>query len=125
MFGTLNEILLPLYRYIVTQCHCIVSDLPSLSLVAQELTAVSEKWQYIGEEFGVEQFSLDDISTKYSDNGDRLREVLRWQFQGCATTWKHIVDVLRTPRIGVPHLANNLEAKYCSCELAYSPVNAM
>ena len=96
-----------------------------MSLVAQELTAVSEKWQYIGEELGVEQYSLDDISTDHSDPGDCLREVLRQRFESCATTWKHIVTVLRTPRIGESHLADTLEAKYCSCELAYSSVNAM
>ena len=97
----------------------------SVSLVTQELTSVSEKWQYIGEELGVEQGSLDYISTLNSDPGDCLREVLSERFQSCATTWKHIVAVLRTPQIGKSHLADSLEAKYCSCELAYSSVNAM
>ena len=96
-----------------------------MSLVAQELTSVSEKWQDIGEELGVEQSSLRYISTNHSDPDDCLREVLSRRFQSCATTWKNIVDVLRTPRIGESHLADNLEAKYCSCELAYSSVNAM
>ena len=96
-----------------------------MSLVTQELTSVSGKWQYIGEELGVKQYSLRRISTKHSDPGDRLREVLSVRFQSCATTWKHIVTVLRTPHIGESHLADHLEAKYCSCELAYSSVNAM
>ena len=94
-----------------------------MSLVTQELTSVREKWQYIGKELGVEQSSLNYIHTKHSDPGDRLREVLRERFQSYATTWKHIVAVLRTPCIGESHLADNLEAK--SCELAYSSVNAM
>ena len=89
----------------------------TVSLVTQELTSVSEKWQYIGEELGVGQSSLRRISTRNSDPGDRLREVLRQWFQSCATMWKHIVAVLRTPHIGESHLADTLEAKYCSCEL--------
>ena len=89
-----------------------------MSLVTQELTAVSEKWQYIGEELGVEQDLLNEIHTDYVDPGDCLREVLRQQLQHCATTWKHIVASLRSPRIGESHLADNLEEKYCSCELA-------
>ena len=96
-----------------------------MSLVTQELTAVSEKWQYIGEELGVDQDILRIISTKHSDPGDCLRDVLRNWFQRCATTWKHIVAVLRTPRIGESLLADHLEAKYCSCELTYISVNAM
>ena len=96
-----------------------------MSLAAKELTSVSEKWQYIGEELGVDQSSRRRIRTNYSDPGDCLREVLRERFESCTSTWKHIVAVLRTPRIGESHLADNLEAKYCSCELAYSSVNAM
>ena len=96
-----------------------------MSLVTQELTTVREKWQYIGEELGVDQDSLDYIHTNYSDPGVRLREVLTEWFKSCATTWKHTVAVLRTPRIGESHLADTLEAKYCSCELGYSSVSAM
>ena len=96
-----------------------------MSLVTQELTAVREKWQDIGEELGVDQSSLDYIRTEYSDPGDCLSEVLKEWFQSCATTWKHIVAVLRTPRIGESHLADQLEAKYCSSELTYSSVNRL
>ena len=96
-----------------------------MSLATQELTSVSEKWQYIGEELGVKQYLLADIHTNYSDPGDCLRMVLREWFQSCATTWKHIVAVLRTPRIGESHLADQLEAKYCSSELTYSSVNRL
>ena len=96
-----------------------------MSLVTQELTSVCEKWQYIGEELGVEQDSLRRISTRHSVPGDCLVKVLSKRFERCATTWKHIGAVLRTPHIGESYLADNLEAKYCFCKLAYSSVNAM
>ena len=86
---------------------------------------MSEKWQYIGEELGVNQSLLADLHTDYSDPGDCLRKVLRKRLQSRATSWKHIVGALRTSRIGESHLADHLDAKYCSCELAYSSVNAM
>ena len=87
-----------------------------MSLVTQELTSVSEKWQYIGEELGVEQSLLRRISTNDSDPGNCLREVLSKWFESCVTTWKHIVAVLRTPCIGEFHLADHLEVKYCPSE---------
>ena len=96
-----------------------------LDLLVQELTTVCDKWQYIGEKLGVNQFSLRRISTNHSDSGDCLREVLRRWLQSCAATWKHIVAVLRTPHIGDSHLADHLEAKYCSCELTCSSVETM
>ena len=89
-----------------------------MSLVAKELTAVCEKWQYIGEELGVEQSSLRDIRIKHSDPGDCLREVLYNQLNRCSTTWGDIITVLRSPRIGEFQLADNLEAKYYPSELA-------
>ena len=86
-----------------------------MSLVTQELTAVCEKWQYIGEEVGVQQSSLRDIHTKHFDPGDCLREVLREQLRNCATTtWGDIIAVLRSPRIGNFQLAGNLESKILS-----------
>ena len=100
----------------VDQLYCFVSDLLSVSLVTQELTAVCEKWQYIGEELGVEQSLLRQISNKYPDTGDCLREVLSKQLGSYATSWKDIVAVLRTSRIGKSHLADHLEKKYCSSE---------
>ena len=96
-----------------------------MSLVTQELTAVRKKWQYIGKQLGVDQDSLRYISANHSDPGDRLKEVLSQRLQSYATTWKHIVAVLRTPRIGESHLADHLEVKYCPSELAYSSVNTL
>ena len=87
-----------------------------MSLVVQELTAVSEKWQYIGQELGVEQFSLTYINLIYSDPGYCLWRALSERFQHCTTSWKDIVAVLRTPRIGESHLADHLDVKYCSSE---------
>ena len=82
----------------------------------QELTAVSEKWQYIGEELGVQQFLLRHIRSNYSDPGDCLRDVLSERFKSCVTTWGDIIAVLRSPRIGEFQLADNLEAKYYPSE---------
>ena len=107
----------------MTHYYCFISDLLSVSLVTQELTAVCEKWQDIGEELGVEQSSLIHIRTKSSDSGDCLWKVLSKRFESCATTWKDIVAVLRTPRIGESHLADHLEVKYCSSKLTYSSVS--
>ena len=52
-----------------------------------------------------------------SDPSNCLREVLRAQFERCATTWGDIIAVLRSPRIGNFQLADNLEAKYYPSEL--------
>ena len=102
---------------VIDHYYCFVSDLLSVSLLAQELTAVSEKWQFIGEELGVQQSSLRRIRAKHPYPHDCLSEVLSEHFQSCTTTWKNIVAVLRTPRIGESHLADNLQVKYCSSEL--------
>ena len=88
-----------------------------LDLLVKELTAVCKKWQYIGEELGVEQSSLRRIRTNHSNPGNCLRKVLSERLRSCATSWKDIVVVLRTPHIGESYLADHLEEKYCSSEL--------
>ena len=102
---------------VIDHYYCFVSDLLSVSLVTQELTTVSEKWQDIGEELGVGQSSLSYYHSNYSDPGDCLRKVLSERFERCATSWKDIIAVLRTPHIGESHLADHLDVKYCSSEL--------
>ena len=101
---------------VIDHYYCFVSDLLSVSLVAKELTAVSVKWQNIGEELGLHQSSLRRIRAKHSDPDDCLRNVLSEQLVRCATSWKDIVAVLRTARIGESHQADHLEVKYCSSE---------
>ena len=93
-----------------------------MSLVTQELTAVCEKWQYIGEELGVQQYSLRQISTDYPDPGDCLKEVLRKRLRNCATTWGDIIAALRSPHIVDFQLADNLEAKYYPSELPLTKI---
>ena len=103
----------------MTHYYCFISELPSVSLVAQELTAVRQKWLDIGQELGVQQSSLRYIHTNYSDPGDCLWRVLSMWFESCATSWKDIVAVLRTLCIGESHLADQLEAKYCPSKLTW------
>ena len=107
------------YHYMYSDIYyCFVSDLLSVSLVTQELTSVGEKWEYIGEELGVEQSSLRYIHTKYSKPGDCLTEMLFERLKRCLiTTWGDVIAVLRSSHVGEFHLADYLEAKYYPSEL--------
>ena len=73
---------------------------------------VKHKWESIGDEL-IYTYNAD-IRYRYSDDGDRLREMLRKQLQGPYTTWRNIVDALRS--VGKSQLADQLEAKYCPSE---------
>ena len=93
------------------------ADLLSVSGVVKELSVVQKKWRTIGKELGLEKYVLDDIRARYSDPGNRLREVLSERVSHHATTWGDIVAVLRSPHVGQSQLADQLEAKYCPSEL--------
>ena len=86
-----------------------------LDLLTQELRPAQHKWKSIGEELRY-YFNADDILRQYSDDGDRLREMLSTQLQGPYITWRNIVDALRSPFVGQSQLADELEAKYCHSE---------
>ena len=97
------------------------ADLLSVSAVPgveQELRVVQKKWRRIGEELGVNKYSLDVIRANYSEPEIRLREVLNERVRSQATTWGDIIAVLRTPRVGQSQLADQMEEKYCPSEFA-------
>ena len=95
-----------------------------LDLLTQELTAVKHKWESIGRELHPFIFTSFHIRFQYSDDGDRLREMLRERQQDLnyTTTWRNIVDALRSHDIGQSRLADQLEAKYCPSEFTNNSI---
>ena len=87
-----------------------------LDLLVQELSAAKQKWEAIGRELGVDQDTLRNIRTKYSDPGDSLRAMLSKKLKRQCITWKHIITILRTLYVGESNLAYQLETKYCPSE---------
>ena len=86
-----------------------------LNLLAQELTGVKQNWFDVGKELGLNR-SLDDIREKKFEPNVCLRKMLMKQLEIYTTTWRNIVDALRSPHVGQSQLADQLEAKYCPSE---------
>ena len=88
-----------------------------LDLLTQDLSGVKQKWYEIGEELRF-SVTLDNIRIKYSDPDVCLKELLRKRLEKgrSVITWRNIVDALRSPDVGDPQLADQLEAKYCPSE---------
>ena len=101
-----------------------------LDLLTRELRPAQHKWRSIGDELPY-GYRADDIRRRYSDDGDRLREMLTTQLQFYITTWRNIVDALRSPNVAESQLSDQLEAKYCPSEftnnilLYFSEYNAV
>ena len=90
-------------------------DESDLDLLTQELRPAQHKWESIGNEFP-HYFYADGIRRQYYNDGDRLSKMLREQLQDDHTTWRNIVDALRSPSVRESQLADELEAKYCPSE---------
>ena len=89
-----------------------------LDLLTQELTGVKQKWYEIGVDLGHSSSTLDKIHRESTDLGDCLLELFKYDLEEYpgSTTWRNIVDALRSPDVGDPQLADQLEAKYCPSE---------
>ena len=86
-----------------------------LDLLTQELSGVKQKWYEIGVDLDIPK--MNEIRHQYSDPDVCLRETLRAELQHpTPTTWRNIVDALRSPGVGESQLADQLEAKYCPSE---------
>ena len=91
-----------------------------LDLLTQELTAVKQKWYEIGVDLENE---MNNIRHQYSDPDVCLRESLKVELQSrYHTTWRNIVDALRSPGVKESQLADKLEAKYCPSEFTNNNV---
>ena len=89
-------------------------DESDLDLLTQELTAVKQKWYEIGVDLENE---MNNIRRQYSDPDVCLRESLKVELQhSYPTTWRNIVDALRSPGVAESQLSDQLEAKYCPSE---------
>ena len=89
-----------------------------LDLLTQELSGVKQKWYEIGGDLGL-QGTVNKIRHRYSDPSVCLRQLLEYgiEHSNPPTTWRNIVDSLRSPDIRESKLADQLEAKYCPSEL--------
>ena len=102
-----------------------------LDLLTQELSGVKQKWYEIGVELGLRN-TVKNIRSKYSDSDVCLKMMLEKQLERIIpTTWRNIVDALRSPTVKESQLADELEAKYCPSEftnniyLYFSEYNAV
>ena len=89
-----------------------------LDLLTQEMTGVKQKWYEIGVDLELEH-KVNNIRHQYSDPDVCLREMFKELLQPYylyPTTWRNIVDALRSPDVGESQLADELEAKYCPSE---------
>ena len=96
-----------------------------LDLLTQELRPAQHNWRSIGKDFIFKSDFLDDIHGRYSNPDACLREMLREQLKEeyGLTTWRNIVDALRSPDVAEFQLADELEAKYCPSE--YTNINTL
>ena len=91
-------------------------EVSDLDLLTQELSGVKEKWYEIGKELPLDR-SRYDIRKHYFVPDVCQREMLKKHLEFyTTTTWRNIVDALRSPGVGESQLADQLEAKYCPSE---------
>ena len=87
-----------------------------VQVVREELNDVRAKWYDIGMQLRVSVGTLDAIKTQYSGPSDCLRETLITWLKSYPphSTWRKVVEALKSSIVGEARLAANLEQKYCS-----------
>ena len=86
-----------------------------LGVVREELFKARTKWYDIGLALKVPVTTLDSIEGQFGNHSDKLRETLKiWLKTATEPSWQDVVGVLKSPVIGEPKLASDIEAKYCT-----------
>ena len=86
-----------------------------LCVVHAELFQALTKWYDIGLALKVPVPTLDSIGGQFNNYSDKLREALKvWLKTAREPTWQDVVGVLKSPVVGEPKLASDIEAKHCT-----------
>ena len=91
--------------------------LDDLGLVLGEVVDVSAQWYPLGLQLKVRISTLDSIRIQFQNPRDQLLEMLKtWLITSDNTSWKTLLDALRSQSVGASQLAEDLETKYCMVE---------
>ena len=78
---------------------------------------MAAQWYHLGVQLKMRTGTLDNIQAQFSDPRRQLLEMLKtWLITSDNTSWKTLTVALRSRSLGVNHLADVLEAKYCLVE---------
>ena len=78
---------------------------------------MSAQWYHLGLQLKVRIGTLDRIRTQFPDPRDQLLEMLKtWLTTSDSTSWKILIEALRSRSVGASQLAGVLETKYCTVE---------
>ena len=91
--------------------------LDDLGLLLKELVIVSPKWYHLGLLLKMRPDILDSIRIQFFNFNDQLLEMLKaWLTTSDNTSWKTLIDALRSENFEEHRLAIDLEKKYCLVE---------
>ena len=78
---------------------------------------VDTQWYYLGLQLKVSPETLDTIRENALYSRDLLLEMLKvWLTSSDNTSWKTLIDALRSRSVGKSQLAADLQKKYCLVE---------
>ena len=90
-------------------------NIDHLGDVRAELYEARTKWYDIGLALKVPVTTLDSTEGQFNNHSDKLREILKvWLKTATEPTWQDVVGVLKSPVVGEPKLASDIEAKHCT-----------
>ena len=100
-----------IYFFLNLSGNKLASD--DLAQVMEEVLDVSAQWYNLGLQLKVRIGTLDSITAQFADPKRQLLEMLRiWLTTSENTSWKTLIDALRSRAVGTSQLANVLEKKY-------------
>ena len=100
--------------FYLSETNLTVDD---LGQVLEEIVDVSAQWYPLGLQLQVRVGTLDRIQTQFPDPRRQLLEMLKtWLTTGDNTSWRNLIDALRSRSVGESQLASVLERRHCLME---------
>jgi len=93
--------------------------LDDLGCVLEEVLDVASQWYHLGLQLKLRAGTLDSIQAQFDGPKRQLLEMLKtWLTTSNNTSWKTLIDGLKSRSVGASQLASVLETKYCLVKVA-------
>ena len=90
-------------------------SIDNLGVVRAAVFNACTKWYDIGLALEVPVTTLDSTDGQFDNHSEKLREMLKiWLKTAAKPAWRDILDALKSPVVGEPTLAFEIEAKHCT-----------
>lgn len=89
-------------------------ELPTIESLVDYIPRMSPKWEFIAVKLGVKELKEELAASQQSCDSKCLHILQAWVEKGWNMNWLYLIEVLKSPSVGLGSLADEIARKWSS-----------